>query len=59
LSDKGEISTPPQLLSMVGLDPTTQTSLRLRLSGHPLKAGDGENLDADMILVLDRGWGVV
>jgi uncharacterized membrane protein len=53
-----EISAPPRL-SMVGLDPTTHILHQLRFMGHPLKTDDGENLDADMILVLDRGWGVV
>jgi hypothetical protein len=53
-----ERSTPPPL-SMVGLDLATQTLPRLPLLGYRLKAGDGDILDTDMILVLDRGWGVV
>jgi hypothetical protein len=44
---------------MAGRDPATQILPRLPPLGHTLKAGDGENLGADMILVLDRGWGVV
>jgi hypothetical protein len=44
---------------MAGRDPATQTLPRLPRLGHPLKADDGENVDTDMILVLDRGWGVI
>jgi hypothetical protein len=40
---------------MAGRDPATQTLPQLQVRGHWRKTDDGEILDADMILVLDRG----